>query len=233
MATITAIRREQPPASISLAKAPVTSSTQTHDAIDFERLVGCDGWRRLAPDIRRRFSEAPVPSRPIRFEGIMRTIECSRAGRILAHLCRVIGTPFAPYTGTDVPVSIALVHCAAHAIAWERQYRYPGRRPVNVRSIKRTDAGGGLVECVGFGLGMRLAIFEADRALHFLSLRYFCTVCGRRVWLPPLLTPGTAHVVHSDLGGGRFRFTMSFHHPLLGTLFHQDGIFHREQGDAS
>ena len=30
---------------------------------------------------------------------------------------------------------------------------------------------------------------------------------------------------YEDLGGGRFRFALSFRHPWLGETFHQDGVF--------
>ncbi len=86
----------------------------------------------------------------------------------------------------------------------------------------------GLRECVGFGFGrLRLAVFEANRALHFLSLRYFWQPLGRLRWLPDLLSPGVAHVIHEDLGDGCFRFAMTIHHPWFGTPFQQDGVFHR------
>jgi hypothetical protein len=31
--------------------------------------------------------------------------------------------------------------------------------------------------------------------------------------------------VHSDVGDGRFRFTMDFHHPWFGRTLFQDGVF--------
>ncbi|MDR3417102.1 MAG: DUF4166 domain-containing protein [Nevskia sp.] len=219
----------------ALADAEQPAATDTnkhrrHPGIDFAALVGGEGWRRLAPDIRRRFSEHPAPDRPIRYAGTMHKVECSRPGLALAWLCRLIGTPFTPYRGRYVPVSITLHHHGEGSVRWERDYRYPGRRPLRVTSVKRSEAGTGLVECVGFGLGMRLAVFEANGELHFLSLRYFFTLGRRRIPLPRLLTPGTAHVIHADLGHGRFRFAMTFHHDWLGTLFHQDGVFHQEPG---
>jgi hypothetical protein len=38
--------------------------------------------------------------------------------------------------------------------------------------------------------------------------------------------PGRTCVAHHDLRNGRFRFTMTIHHELLGELFHHDGVFH-------
>jgi len=209
-------------------EAPAIAETD----VDFARLVGADGWWRLAPEIRRRFTEQPQADRPIRFVGVMEQVRCSWLGFLLAQFCRLLGTPFAPFRGRDVPMTITLRHVDEHAVAWDREYRYPDRAPITVTSTKRVGDDGGLQECVGFGFGMRLAVFEANRALHFLSLRYFWRVGARVLQLPRLLTPGTAHIVHTDLGQGNFRFTMTIHHDLFGTLFEQDGVFHRVHGET-
>ncbi|AXQ30135.1 DUF4166 domain-containing protein [Solimonas sp. K1W22B-7] len=193
---------------------------------DFEALVGREGWWRLPAAVRQRFHEKPAPQAPIRYVGVMHQVECSTLGWLLAQCCRLIGTPFAPWRGRDVPVAITLRH-DDDGVIWEREYRYPDRPAITVSSTKRIGSDGSLRECVGCGFGMRLAVFEANRALHFLSLRYFWQPGGRLRWLPGLLSPGVAHVIHEDLGDGRFRFAMTIHHPWFGTLFQQDGVFHR------
>jgi hypothetical protein len=43
--------------------------------------------------------------------------------------------------------------------------------------------------------------------------------------LPDWLTPGDLTVTHSDLGGGRFRFTLDVVHPRLGKLIRQSAVF--------
>lgn len=194
---------------------------------DFETLVGPDGWYRLPPDIRRRFTEKPTTTAPIHYRGLMRRVECSKLGWLLAQICRLIRTPFAPATGADVPCAITLRHERGGGIIWDREYQYPGRKPALVTSTKRNAPDGALCECVGGGFGMRLAVFEAGHQLHFLSLRYFWRIGAWEFTLPRLLTPGTAHVIHADLGGGRFRFTMTIHHPIFGMLFEQDGEFEK------
>lgn len=193
---------------------------------DFEGLIGAVGWRRLAPDIRRRFTEKPRPGQPIVYSGVMHIVWCSALGWLLAQLCQLIGTPFAPYRGVDVPVVIRLLDGGAHAVVWEREYRYPQRAPVLVRSTK-LSAADGLRECIGYGLGMKLAVYEEQGALHFRSRRYFWRVAGSTLPLPHLLSPGVAHVVHADLGDGSFRFCMTVRHGLFGTLFRQEGVFRR------
>lgn len=200
---------------------------------DFSLLVGAAGWRRLAPDIRRRFTATPAPDRPIRFEGIMSAVECSAAGWLVAQLGRLFGTPFAPHRGTDVPVAIILRSADTDgAIIWEREYRYPGRDPIRVRSLKRKDPEGGLLECVG-PVAMRLAVSEEGGALHFRCGHYVLRFGRWTIAVPDWLAPGAAHVVHEDLGEGRFRFAMTIRHRLLGLLFYQDGMFHDAAGSCN
>jgi hypothetical protein len=197
--------------------------------LDFARLVG-DGWQRLAPDIRNRFTEKPHVAQPIRYSGVMSIVTCSPAGLALAQFCRLLGTPFAPRRGSDVPTVITLrAVLGEDAVIWDREYRYPERAPILVRSTKRTADDGRLLECVGGGFGMSLDVYEEDGALHFRSRRYFWRRGKRLWWLPPSLSPGVTHVAHEDLGDGRFRFLMTVRHPLFGTLFHQDGTFYREE----
>jgi hypothetical protein len=43
--------------------------------------------------------------------------------------------------------------------------------------------------------------------------------------LPASLTPGVLTVTHSDLGGGKFRFTLEIVHPRFGTLIRQSAVF--------
>ncbi len=200
------------------------------DAPDFARLLGPAAWQRLAPAIRRRFSETPGRSTPIRYHGIMQEVRCSAVGWLVAQACRLLGTPFALHRGTDVPVTITLRHAdGGAAIAWERTYHYRGHPTAIVCSEKRTAPDGTLIERVGAGFAMRLALSEADGALQFHSCGYVWQAGPLRVALPDWLSPGAAHVLHQDLGAGRFRFVMTIRHPLFGTLFHQDGVF-REEG---
>ncbi len=202
-----------------------------HADPSFRHLLGELAWRRLAPAVRARFAVKPAPGNEIRYVGAMRVVRRSAAGWVMARLCRLIGTPIAPHGGVDVPVSVVLrLADDSHGIVWERLYRFPGRAPVRCVSVKRATAEG-LIECVGRGVGMWLALSVENGALHFRSTGYFWR-CGRMLLRLPLwLTPGAMHVAHIDLGGGRFRFQIDVHHPLFGETFHQDGVFTREGGE--
>lgn len=196
----------------------------------FRRLMGEAAWRRLSPAIRLRFGVKPTAGQPLVYSGRMVDVRCSWAGWLLAQFCRLIGTPFAPFRGREVPTEVRVYpEARGEGLVWERRYRFPDRT-ATVYSVKRPDARDGLLECVGGGFGMVLAVFERDGALHFQSRRYFWQLAGQRLTLPRLLTPGTTHVVHSNHGDGSFSFTMTVRHPWLGETFFQDGRFRAVAG---
>jgi hypothetical protein len=74
-----------------------------------------------------------------------------------------------------------------------------------------------------------------DGALCFDSLGYYIECPGIewrgrrygawRLSLPWWFLPGSTCVAHHDLGEGRFRFTMTVRHAMLGELFAHDGVF--------
>jgi hypothetical protein len=207
--------------------APTTSPRPFGDPDPtYRRLLGDLAWRRLPPAIRDRFAVKPRRGGAIRYAGIMHEVRRSRAGWFIAQACRLLGTPLVARQGCDVPVTVTLrTDAAGDGIVWERCYRFPLNAPVRAVSIKKASAEEGLLECVGGGFGMRLRVFERERALHFVSVGFFWRLGRWRMALPELLTPGRMHVVHRDLGGSRFRFTISVRHILLGETFHQDGTF--------
>ena len=212
--------------------APASSdvSLRARHESDIARVLGAAAWSRLTPDIRRRFGGSHARRQV--FEGIMATVECSWPGWLLAQFARLLGTPLAPCAGRHVPVTVYVGPADdGRGVEWRRDYRFPGGRNITVRSAKILEGNSRFLEVVGGGFGMLLDVYERDHALHFLSTRYFWEAPGARFYLPHLLTPGTAHVVHEDVGGGRFRFVITIVHALLGRMFFQDGIF-AEEGES-
>lgn len=191
---------------------------------DFRGLLGEAAWGRLPAAVRARFSdETQAPVATI-YRGVAK-VDASPGGRALAHLCRLIGTPVAPFVGKEVPMTVR-VFAAHDGVVWERHYEFPGGRPVVVRSTKQLGADGLLVESLNAGLHMRLRVFEQQGQLHFKSTGYFFRAGALRFDLPQWFLPGVTHVVHEDLGGGSFRFSMTTDHRWFGRMFHQDGVFH-------
>jgi Domain of unknown function (DUF4166) len=194
-------------------------------------VLGEAAWRRLPAAVRQRFAE---PAVAVDYVGTFEVVRASGLGRIVAHLCRLLGTPVVPCTGRDVA---AVVHVGPRAagVDWNREYRWPGGKGWLVRSTKVIDAAGRLVEQLPARLCMPLEVYERDGVLHFVSTGYYfdlgpSDLTRRRsgrwcLTLPAWLSPGVTHVQHIDEAGGWFRFTMHVVHPWFGELFYQTGRF--------
>ncbi|HEY3951708.1 DUF4166 domain-containing protein [Phenylobacterium sp.] len=196
--------------------------------VDFHRLLGGPAWRSLPFAVQRRFGPAAHLA-PVRYAGAMQ-VRASRLGWLIAQACRLLGTPLAPWTGEDVPVAVDVHTDRKGALVWDRTYAFERHGLVKVTSRKVLGRKGELMEVIHGGLGMTLALTVEDGALHFRSTGYFLNLLGLRLPIPWPVTPGDAHVVHEDQGGGWFRFTLRFTHRLAGETFFQTGLF-RDPGD--
>ena len=202
---------------------PAARIAAPHRSLDFRRLLGNEAWSRLPAAVQHRFGPH-AEGIHIVYDGRME-VEASPFGWLVAQVCRLIGTPLAPWTGPDVPTSVDVHLDHRGGLVWARTYNFTGHAPILVSSTKLMDLDGGLLEVVRGGLGMALTVGVEDGALHFRSRHYFVGLGPLRLRIPGLLTPGRAHVVHRDLGGGTFRFSLDFHHPWLGRTLFQEGLF--------
>lgn len=203
----------------------LTSSVETFDPT-YRDTLGIEAWSRLRPEVRRRFSVKPGPGEKILYRGVMRSVELSFMGWLFAQVCRLIGTPLAPYRGSDVAMLIELERDAAKdGVAWNRIYDFPPDREFTVCSTKSRGDNGDLIEHIGSGFSMRLALSEASGNLVFTSTAYEFSFAGVTLRIPSLLTPGVTTVAHEQLEGDRFRFWLSLDHPLLGCTIFQVGEF--------
>jgi len=188
---------------------------------DFRKLLGDAAWNRLPGAVRERF-DVDAHRTVVIYRGET-LVKASRCGRCFAQLCRLIGTPVAPFVGERVPMLVR-VFGGPNGVVWERRYEFADRAPVVVRSTKQMDEGA-LVEGLNAGLHMRLRVYEECGQLHFLSAGYYFRAGPLRFNLPQWFLPGVTHVVHEDLGAGNFRFTMRTEHRWFGEMFFQDGVF--------
>jgi hypothetical protein len=187
-----------------------------------QSFVGAAAWARLPPAVQRRFATTHADAS---YEGRM-TLRCSWIGRVYAACSRVLGGPLPNRNASDVPTTVRVRDNGRGGVVWERDFHAGrcGKRHV-VRSTKEADAHGGLLERTDGGLSMSLDVFEENGGLVFLSRRYWLLLGRWRIRIPAWLAPGICRVVHTDLGVGRFRFTMSMVHSLWGETFYQSGVF--------
>lgn len=194
---------------------------------DFEALTGPFGWRRLHPDVRRRFSGSHAQA--VTYPGRL-AVERNWAGLLFALAAKTLGGPLPVAQAEDAAAIVCVRSNGAGGVVWERWLELQkGRAPLRIASTKQTDESGRLLECVDGGLGMVLRVFEQNHGLVFESQSYFMTLFGRRITLPHWMAPGVCRVAHHAVADGQFRFDMTVTHPLFGRTFSQSGIFHDGQ----
>jgi hypothetical protein len=190
-------------------------------------LLGTAAWERLPPAVRLRFTSH---TQSVEYTGTFEIVRASLAGRLIAHLCRLLGTPVVPWTGRDIAATVQVIP-TSRGTCWRRQYVWPQGRTCTVASTKIIDARHGMIEVLPACLCMPLDVFERGGELHFVSRGYFFDLplpldVRLRISLPIWLTPGITHVEHIDEGQGWFRFTMRVQHALFGETYYQTGRFH-------
>lgn len=193
----------------------------------YRAVLGEAAWARLDPHVRQRFSRRPLGDAIMCFRGVMHTVSLSPTGWLFAQACRLIGTPLAPHQGKRVPMRIELQEDQRlGGVQWRRVYRFRSGR-FAVTSTK-CRSGTDLTEHLGHGFTMRLKLSEQDGALCFRSSAYELCVAGRRLRIPDWLTPGVTTVLHEQICGNLFRFSLSVDHPLLGRTIFQEGEFYSD-----
>lgn len=191
----------------------------------YESLLGASAWARLSPEVRQRFS-ADRKCQSTRYQGVMDEVFLSSSGKLLAHLCRLIGTPWALYNGRGVPITVDVYHDKkTGGMTWDRFFFFKNKKVNRVRSTKIIQKDSRLVEVVGGSFGMYLDVTEKAGGIYFESARFFCQ-CGKvKIPIPHILTPGKTKVSQTALDGGEFEFKLSVTHRLLGCVFRQVGRF--------
>jgi hypothetical protein len=193
--------------------------------LDLRALVGAVAWARLPQAVQRRFGAAHADAS---YTGRM-DLHCSRIGRLHAGLARLFGGPLTRMNASAVPTTVHVCGNGRGGVVWERCFHRNGEGGARgariVRSTKEIGADGGLQERTDGGLSMSLEVFEEAGSLVFRSRRFWLVLGRLRVSVPAWLTPGVCRVVHTDLGQGLFRFTLTMVHPLWGETFRQSGVF--------
>lgn len=210
-----------------MADDKTSNSGQENTKTDYQQLLGTSAWNRLSPAIQARFSKESAKEL-VTYKGVMHIVYLSKIGSLLAHICRLIGTPLALYNGTDVNIEVNVYEDNKRGgLVWDRQYYYPNKIINRVKSTKIIDGKCGLLECVGGGFGMYLRTYEKDGDIHFESTRFFWEIGPFKIALPDVITPGKTEVMQQDLGQGKFRFFLRVTHSYFGEIFLQDGEFYK------
>jgi len=182
------------------------------------RILGARAWASLPGAVRARFSR----TQSTLYGGRTET-QLTGVGRAFAWALLPFGSPL-PLLAGEAQATVR-VGAQGGGMAWMREYRGPLGFRFQVRSTKRLSEDGRLFECCAGGWTMLLDVSADHGSLVFRSRRFFWRMGGVSIALPVWLTPGVAEVRHTDLGEGRFRFTLALQHPWFGRTVFQNGVF--------
>jgi len=192
----------------------------------FRTLIGEAAWAALPEATRARFGKRIAGCSFALYAGEVVECRLSRAGWLLAQLCRLIGSPLPLSRDAFVPASVSVTEdSASGGQHWTRVYARRRGRPQVIGSCKSFSGPTGLEERIGGGVGIALRVTVGDGALHFLSDHYFLTIGALRLRLPRWLAPGDLRISHVDCNGGLFAFVLALDHPLFGELIRQAVMF--------
>ncbi|MEO1282542.1 MAG: DUF4166 domain-containing protein [Pseudomonadota bacterium] len=223
------MKREPCPTRIAVQRA-VLRHNRANLPGPFQKLLSPASWRALPPEVRARFATEPGEQKPKLYAGRVIETRLSFAGRLLARLAGIIGTPLPETDGATGPASVSVANNAKlKGQIWTRVYGRAGQFPQVVHSVKRFQGPTGLEEFVGpgatWGIGMTLRLTVEDGALVFRSNRYFVQAGHLRITLPKWLSPGEMAITHRQVKGSEFQFLLELDHPVFGPLIRQDCRF--------
>ena len=194
--------------------------------VRFRALLARDEWERLPPEVQSRFSKHLAGTGTALYRGVVIDMQMSRLGWLLTQVCRLFGAPL-PLSREAGGAAVVTVsedrRCAGQC--WTRIYARRHGFPQVIHSAKRFAGPTGLEEYLGRGLGMALRLEPLSDGLAFVSDHYFLRIGRWRVPLPRAMTPGTARILHRQMGGRTFLFELIVEHPWAGKLLHQQILF--------
>lgn len=192
----------------------------------FCALLGSEQWMRLPDPVRQRFSKRYLQGQSVSYSGMITECRLSRAGWLLAQMCRLIGAPLPLDRGGGAAAVVTVTeHAPSGGQVWTRVYARRGGFPQVIHSAKMFSGPTGLEEYVGFGIGIALKVAGSAEGICFASDHYFIKFGLVRLRLPRWLEPGALQIDHLDRGSGNFLFVLDLRHPLFGQMIHQVGLF--------
>jgi hypothetical protein len=200
----------------------------------FRALLGRSAWDALPVAVRARFARRLLPGRSVSYAGQVTTCTMRPAGWLLAQACRLLGAPLPLGRDTGVAAVVTVTEDGATGgQVWTRIYARARGFPQVIHSAKRFAGPTGLEEYLGAGFSIALAVVATGSGIRFLSDHYFFGLGAVRLRLPRWIAPGALTIDHEDLGEGRFAFTLSLRHRLLGEIIRQVGHFRDQPKPAT
>ena len=111
---------------------------------------------------------------------------------------------------------------------WHRTLRFADGQTFRFDTFWEAAANGHVVEYVNPILGLEMAVFVADRQLHYRSIRFIARFGSARLPIPLWLLLGNASIIEQAIDERRFSTDFRLTHPWFGELFRYAGTFEAE-----
>lgn len=196
---------------------------RTHAAQPIFQPVFGEMWEQLPLVLRKHYANRPFSRDVVTVEGMM-TVEIAPAMRLLMPLLRM-GGALVPYAGNDIPVT---VHFRSEpdstAFCFDREFRFPGRKPYHFRSRMLPQGGNEMVDFMRFGVGWRGGYAYEDGKVKMRHKGYLWKLFGLKIPLPLTWLLGRGEAEEVALDDDTFRMEMTMTHPLLGRMYYYGGV---------
>ncbi|MBN8535249.1 MAG: DUF4166 domain-containing protein [Rhizobiales bacterium] len=189
----------------------------------FRGIFGAD-WDRLLPVFRQHYANRPFSHDVVVVEGVM-DVELSWLARLFAPLMRFSGA-LVPVAGRDIPVTVTFRSDPdSPSFAFDREFRFPGRKPYHFRSVMLPAGGNEVIEWMAIGFGWRAAFSYGEGQVRLEHRGYALRWFGKAIPIPLEWLLGRGHAWERAIDDTQFAMAMTIRHRFFGQLYGYSGTF--------
>lgn len=189
----------------------------------FKSIFG-EAWDTMPSVMHQHYANRPFTQDVVRVDGIME-IRASRWMQFFAPIMKWSGL-LVPYRDDAVPTTVWFrSESNSRAFCFDREFRFPGKRPYHFRSRMFPIGGNEVIEYMSFGIGWRAAYHFADGKVTLTHRGYVWRLLGHNIPVPLHWLFGKGSAEEEATGENSFRMKMDIRHPLLGEVYAYNGSF--------
>jgi hypothetical protein len=183
-------------------------------------------WDRLDDIVKQHYDICPGENTTLNLRGEMSEVYHSNIAKLYLLPGRIFGA-LVPYRGKNVPTLVRNWTSTNNynAMFWYRTLHFPDRPEVIFQSRMEHLGGNEIVEYVKYGMGMRMALFEEQRALVYKGLGYVLCIGRVKIPIPNWMILGSATIVEKAITDKLLHLDFEIRHPLFGKTFSYSGDF--------
>lgn len=181
-------------------------------------------WEKLPAVFLKHYANRPFSDDVVVVEGTM-AVEMSWLASLFAPLLRLSGA-LVPIAGRDIPVTVTFRSEAdSQAFCFDREFRFPGRKPYHFRSVMIPAGGNEVTEWMPIGLGWRAAFSFAEGRVRLDHRGYALRFFGKAIPMPLEWLLGRGDAWECAIDEATFSMAMTIRHRLFGKIYGYSGTF--------